>query len=112
MTAFLIYLLKTTVCLTIFYLFFKVFISNETLFNFNRKLLLIGTITCFLLPFIKTPISEPSILQTPFLILEELLSTEELKLKTSKEIYGDISIIYNTIEKETTSNKIFVTYFA
>ena len=108
MTAFLVYLLKTTVCLAIFYLFFKVFLSNETLFRFNRKILLFGTIICFILPLIKISISEPFVVQTPFILLEESLSTEELKPKTTKNIYGDISVIFNSIEKEATSHKNLV----
>ena len=108
MTAFLVYLLKTTVCLALFYLFFKVFLSNDTLFRFNRKILLFGTIVCFVLPLIKISISEPSVVQTPFLLLEESLSTEELKSKTTKNIYGSISVIFNSIEKEATSHKNMV----
>jgi Antirepressor regulating drug resistance, predicted signal transduction N-terminal membrane component len=108
MTAFLVYLLKTTVCLAIFYLFFKVFLSNDTLFRFNRKILLFGTIVCFVLPLIKISISEPSVVQTPFLLLEESLSTEEIKSKTTKNIYGSISVIFNSIEKEATSHKNMV----
>ena len=109
MTAFLIYLLKTTVCLAIFYLFFKAFLSNETLFRFNRKILLLGVIVCFILPLIKISISEPSVVQAPFLLLEESLRTEEVKSTTTKSIYGDISVIFNTIKKETTSHKNMVT---
>ena len=108
MTAFLVYLLKTTVCLAIFYLFFKVFLSNETFFRFNRKILLFGTIICFILPMIKISIMEPSVVQTPFILLEESLSTEELKPKTTKNIYGDISVTFNSIEKEATSHKNLV----
>ena len=108
MTAFLIYVLKTTVCLAVFYLFFKAFLSNDTLFRFNRKILLFGTIVCFILPVIKIPISEPSVVQVPFLLLEESLSTEEIKSITTKSIYGDISVIFNSIEKEAASHKNFV----
>ena len=108
MTEFLIYLLKTTVCLAIFYMFFKVFLSNETIFRFNRKILLFGSIICFALPLVKISISEPYIVQTPFLLLEESLSTEEMKPTTTKSVYGDISVVFNTIEKEATAHKNFV----
>ena len=110
MTAFLIYLLKTTVCLAIFYLFFKTFLSNETLFRFNRKILLIGAIVCFMLPLVKVTVSEPSVIQTPFLFLEESLSTEKIKSTTTKNVYGDISVIFNYAEKKETSHKNLVTY--
>ena len=109
MTAFLIYLLKTTVCLAIFYLFFKAFLSNETFFRFNRKILLFGTVACFILPFVKISVPEPSVVQKPFLLLQESLSTEEIKSTTTKSIYGGISVIFNSIEKEATSHKNFVT---
>ena len=108
MTTFLVYLLKTTVCLAIFYLFYRVLLSNDTLFRFNRKILLFGTVVCFVLPTVKISISEPSVVQTPFLLLEESLSTEEIKSTTTKNIYGDISVIFNSVEKEATSHKNFV----
>ena len=73
MTGFLIYLFKTSVCLVIFYLFFKALLSNETFFRFNRRILILGTIACFVMPAIKISISEPSVMQAPLIMLEESL---------------------------------------
>ena len=53
MGAFGLYLIKVSVCLILFYLFFKVFMSRETFFRFNRFVLLGGVLVCALLPFLR-----------------------------------------------------------
>ena len=46
------YLLKSTSILTIFYLFYKIFLQNETFFKAIRTYFLIGIISAFFLPII------------------------------------------------------------
>ena len=43
MDAFLLYILKSGICLTVFYVCFKALFSNDTFFRFNRWILLVGT---------------------------------------------------------------------
>lgn len=45
MGAFFIYILKSSVCLVLFYLFFRVLLSKETFHRFNRVALL-GVLFC------------------------------------------------------------------
>ena len=45
-----IYSLKSGVCLAVFYLFFKLLLSRETLHRFNRLFLLFGMVLAFALP--------------------------------------------------------------
>ena len=52
MIHFLVYIIKSTLCLTLFYLFFKALLSRETFFRFNRFVLLAGMIVCAVLPAI------------------------------------------------------------
>ena len=59
MGLFFIYILKASVCLALFYLFYKVLLSKETFHRFNRLALLgILALSC-LLPAVKIAISEP-----------------------------------------------------
>lgn len=50
MTYFLIYLIKSTVYLGLFYAFFMIAMRRTTFFRFNRLMLLVGTFVCMLLP--------------------------------------------------------------
>lgn len=49
-TDFLTYSLKTALCITVFYLFFKLLLSRETFHAFNRRLVLAATAVSFVLP--------------------------------------------------------------
>ena len=52
MVAFLIYLLKSSFCLTLLYGFYKLFFASTTRFSLNRWVLVGGMLTCLLLPFV------------------------------------------------------------
>lgn len=77
MGALLLYILKSTICLILFYLGFKALLSNDTFFRFNRWVLLVGIATCMLLPAIKIQISEPLLIQQPIIHLEKMIAGEE-----------------------------------
>ena len=48
-----IYLLKATICLTAFSVFFRLLLMRETFFRFTRFTLISGLIVCSVLPFVK-----------------------------------------------------------
>lgn len=73
----LLYILKSTICLILFYLGFKALLSNDTFFRFNRWVLLVGIATCMLLPAIKIQTSEPLLIQQPIIHLEKMIAGEE-----------------------------------
>ena len=77
MGALLLYILKSTICLILFYLGFKALLSNDTFFRFNRWVLLVGIATCMLLPAIKIQTSEPLLIQQPLIHLEKMIAGEE-----------------------------------
>ena len=77
MGALLLYILKSTICLILFYLGFKALLSNDTFFRFNRWVLLVGIATCMLLPAIKRQTSEPLLIQQPIIHLEKMIAGEE-----------------------------------
>lgn len=47
---FLLYNLRVAGCLIVFYLLFKILVSRETYHKLNRALLLLGTLSAFILP--------------------------------------------------------------
>ena len=55
----LIYILKSAVCLAVFYLFYKLLMSRETFHRFNRFSLLGLMIICSIIPFIKISMDTP-----------------------------------------------------
>ena len=73
MVTFLLYIVKSTCCLTLFYLGYKALLSNETFFRFNRMVLLAGMLVCMLLPFVELRTESSGMLQMPLLQLEEMI---------------------------------------
>ena len=82
MGLFFIYILKASVCLALFYLFYKVLLSKETFHRFNRRALLGILVLSCLLPAIKIAISEPTALNQTVSNLESLLMMAELNAET------------------------------
>lgn len=82
MGLFFIYILKASVCLALFYLFYKVLLSKETFHRFNRLALLGILVLSCLLPAVKIAISEPTALNQTVSDLESLLMLAELRAGT------------------------------
>ena len=80
MSYFLIYLIKSTVYLGLFYAFFLMAMRSTTFFRFNRTMLLLGTFVCMLLPCYTITVNEVEGVQLPMQILDEMLV-----LKTTDE---------------------------
>lgn len=58
MGAFIVYMLKAACCLAVFYLFFKVLLSRDTFFRFNRITLLVILAISFVLPGIEISVKQ------------------------------------------------------
>ena len=78
MEAFLLYILKSGICLAVFYVCFKALFSNDTFFRFNRWILLAGTGVCMLLPFCRITTTQPLPLSQPVSQLETVFLKEEI----------------------------------
>ena len=59
MEAFLLYIFRSTICLTLFLIFFKVLLCRDTFFRWNRFILLGGILFCLVGPFVEFE-AEPS----------------------------------------------------
>lgn len=71
MGAFLIYILKSAVCLAVFYLFYRLLLNRETIWRFNRFLLLSLLAFSFVLPLIQVHTSKPVQVNTALIYAED-----------------------------------------
>ena len=71
MIAFLIYMLKSSFCLALLYGFYRLLFASTTRFSLNRWILTGGMLTCLLLPFISLELEHESLVQSPFMLMEE-----------------------------------------
>lgn len=70
---FLVYILKSSFCLILFYLFYRLFLCRETFFRFNRMVLLGMLAVALVIPFIHLTIEQPTLIQKQAIDLEALL---------------------------------------
>ena len=73
MGTFLVYILKSAVCLAVFYLFYRLLLSKETFHRFNRIALLGVMVLSCLLPLIQVTVKEASPVNMQMMSMEDLL---------------------------------------
>ena len=78
METFVVYLIKTTVCLIIFSVFFRLLLMKETFFRFTRMTLLLGLVGCSVLPLVELKIDKSYFFQQPIYQLEEIFLTDKV----------------------------------
>ena len=76
---FFVYILKSSVCLAVFYLFYRLLLSRETFHRFNRIALLSVIVLSVAIPFIRIITDKPVAIQRPLLNLESLLQMAEMQ---------------------------------
>ena len=79
MGVFFIYILKSSVCLVLFYLFFRLLLSKETFHRFNRMALLEVLFFSLLIPCIEVTTRHQVEVQQAVLSIEQLLLMAELE---------------------------------
>ena len=86
-----VYILKSSVCLAAFYLFYRLLLSRETFHRFNRIALLGVIILSVAIPFIRIMTDEPVAIQRPLQNLEYLLQMAqmqtEIQVQTSQSFW-------------------------
>ena len=83
MGVFFIYILKSSVCLVLFYLFFRLLLSKETFHRFNRMALLGVLFFSLLIPCIKVTTRHQVEVQQAVLSIEQLLLMAELEVTSA-----------------------------
>ena len=74
MTAFLIYMIKSTVYLSVFYALFILFMKKTTFFRFNRMVFLAASVLCFILPALEISPTIFAGIDMPMNAIEEALT--------------------------------------
>jgi len=77
MDSFLLYIIKSGCCLALFYVGYKLVLSKETFFHFNRKILMTGMLVCMLLPLVKIKTETAGIIQQHIMQLEKIITEVE-----------------------------------
>ena len=83
MGVFFIYILKSSVCLVLFYLFFRLLLSKETFHRFNRMALLGVLFFSLLIPCIEVTTRHQVEVQQAVLSIEQLLLMAELEVTSA-----------------------------
>ena len=86
MGTFFVYILKTSICLTGFYLFYRLLLSKETFHRFNRIALLGILLLSLLIPFCEITIPEESEVQQTLLTIEQILTLADHVPQTEVEV--------------------------
>lgn len=86
MSYFLLYLIKSTVYLGLFYAFFLTVMRGTTFFRLNRFMLLAGTVVCMLLPCYTVTVDEVEGIQFPMQVLDEALAITLPEATTDTEM--------------------------
>lgn len=73
MGLFFIYSLKVALCLTAFYLLYKLLLSRETFFGFNRAVLLAVMVLSLLLPLVHVNVETPAAGVSGFVVVEDII---------------------------------------
>ncbi len=81
MGIFFVYILKSAICLAVFYLFYRLLLSKETFHRFNRYALLGLLIISFLLPLVKVSVKWPTELGNNLQILEQMILTDDMMIE-------------------------------
>lgn len=92
MEPFFLYILKSGICLAVFYISFKALFSNDTFFQFNRWVLLLGTGICLLLPFCQIEMERAVFLSRPVSRLDAVFHPKE-EFPGISESVDDIKIL-------------------
>ena len=86
MAAFVIYILKSTLCLSVFYLWYRLLFRGTTHFRFNRQILVLGLLVCSLLPLIHFTLEKELPVHRPLRMLDEALTIVALPEKGQAEV--------------------------
>ena len=78
MGVFFVYMLKSSVCLAMFYLFYRMLLSKETFHRFNRIALLGVLLLSCIIPLVEVSVQEELVMSQPVMAIEEVMPNEEV----------------------------------
>ena len=80
MNGLILYIIKSTLYISVFYSFYLLVMRKTTFFRLNRIVFIAGTFLCLALPFVKIQMPVESTVITPIAIIEEAISAEPFTL--------------------------------
>lgn len=94
MGIFLVYIVKSSLCLALFYLFYRLLLSRETFHRFNRIALLGITLFSALLPLIRITVEQPMAVAASVMSAEDLWLMQQWNVRAvvSEESRGPFSV--------------------
>lgn len=91
MGEFFVYILKSSICLALFYLFYRLLLSKETFYRLNRMALLGLIVFSMTIPFFKV-MTEPVAIQRPVQNLEYLIQMVQEQTSTDTPVSQAIGL--------------------
>ena len=88
MGIFFVYILKSSVCLAVFYLFYRLLLSRETFHRFNRVALLSILLLSCLLPLVEVTVKEQTEVHQTMITLEQWLMLADM-MNTTTEVQAE-----------------------
>ena len=85
MGTFLVFILKSTLCLAVFYLFYRLLMSRDTFHRFNRIALIGVIVFSVIIPFIRLMTDTPVVIQRPVQDMEYWLLMAQAQVETAAE---------------------------
>ena len=80
MNELILYIIKTTLYISVFQSFYLLAMRKTTFFRLNRIVFLAGTFLCLALPFVKVQMPIESAVISPIALIEEAISAEPMSL--------------------------------
>ncbi|MDR1155460.1 MAG: M56 family metallopeptidase, partial [Bacteroidales bacterium] len=75
MNVFLLYVVQSALCLSLFYGLYLLLLRREAFFRFNRSVLLAIMVSSMVIPLIRLPVANPALIQFPVMQIEEKISS-------------------------------------
>ena len=100
MSAIIIYIVKSTLYLTLLYAFFLGVMRRTPFFRLNRWMLVVGTVVCMLLPFCSVSVEETGMMQMPMQSLNDFMTEAPVHPSASEEVVASTSISGKVEAKE------------
>ncbi|MBR4845691.1 MAG: M56 family metallopeptidase, partial [Bacteroidaceae bacterium] len=97
MTTFFLYLIKSVLCLTLFYPFYMVLLSRETFHRFNRLALLSILLVSVVIPTCRITTEEPMLLSELYQRWEHWLTGEQTSTATMEINWEDMELASSAI---------------
>ena len=89
MTGLILYIIKSSLFLTVFYSFFMLVMRRTTFFRFNRIAFITGTAVCMVLPFMNIELPAEASVNAPMMVIQSALNSETVALEGAVVTAGE-----------------------